>query len=403
MSKTKKVYMVLPCMNGGGAERVASLLLNQIHKSGYQCEFLLSSSKSSSVIRTDLDNDIPVTSLCDNPPYQNVIKKILLKVLRIISSVLCKPFDILNINTPSYFAYLSFLSEYYFEIKAVRQKLQLEQDSVVISFLQPSVPICLLALNKLKNKLIISERGDPVRLMKKRYGYNFVKKYYQRADKAVFQTDDAKNVYPENISVKGTVIFNPLKADLPKPYIGERNKIVTTFCRISKTKNLPILVDAFSLFHKTHPDYRLKVIGNTSNKDDEEALQTICEHIEDNNIEDFVELLPFSSNVHKEIINDAMYINSSDHEGMSNAMLEAMAIGLPVICTDCPIGGAKAVIENNVNGILVNVGDSEGLAKAMADIADNYDFSKNLSIEAAKINEKLSLENITEKWMELIK
>ncbi len=403
MSKTKKIYMVLPCMNGGGAERVASLLLNQIRKSGYQCEFLLTSSKSVSVIRTDLDNDIPITSLCDNPPYQNAIKKLSLKVLRIISSVLCKPFDILNINTPSFFANLSFLSEYYFEIKTFRKKFQSEQDSVVISFLQPSVPICLLALNKLKNKLIISERGDPVRLMKKRYGYNFVKKYYQRADKVVFQTEDAKKVYPENISVKGTVIFNPLKSDLPRPYIGERNKTITTFCRISKQKNLPMLIDAFAIFHKDHKDYKLKIIGDTANKDDEEALKTVNEHIKNNNIEDVVEFLPFSSNVHNEIISDAMYINSSDYEGMSNAMLEAMAIGMPVICTDCPIGGAKAVIENNINGILVNVGDSEGLAKAMVNIADNDDFSKKLSIEASKIKEKLSLENIAEKWMELIK
>ena len=62
-------------------------------------------------------------------------------------------------------------------------------------------------------------------------------------------------------------------------------------------------------------------------------------------------------------MNNAMvYVSSSDFEGMSNTMLEAMAMGVPTIATDCPIGGAKTVIKNGENGILTPVGNEKKIA-----------------------------------------
>ena len=115
-----------------------------------------------------------------------------------------------------------------------------------------------------------------------------------------------------------------------------------------------------------------------------------------------VEFLPFSVNVHEKIIKDAMYVNSSDYEGMSNAMLEAMAIGMPVVCTDCPIGGASSIIKNHVNGMLVPVSDSKALYQAMKMIIENQELEKQISVNASKIRQELSLTNIAEMWMELI-
>ena len=66
-----------------------------------------------------------------------------------------------------------------------------------------------------------------------------------------------------------------------------------------------------------------------------------------------------------------MFVSSSDFEGLSNSMLEAMAMGIPTICTDCPCGGAKMVIENGINGLLTPVGDKDELSAAMQQVADN--------------------------------
>lgn len=398
----KKVIMVMPVMKGGGAERVAALLLNEFYKNGYDCEFAITSMNKEDIINCDLNPQITVTCVKDTLKKNNAFQKIRNKALRIISSVICKTFEGFKTAVPAVFAYLSFLSEYSGEIKSLRKIFKNNPDAAVISFLQPSIPITLLALRGLENKVIVSERGNPERLIKKRYGYKFIDKYYRRADAVVFQTQDAKKIYPPAIAAKGTVIFNPIKDNLPLPYTGERKKYITTFCRISRPKNLPMLVKAFYLFNKEYDDYRLKIIGDAQNDDDKNVLEEVQNCIRELGLADRVDLLPFSADVHRMILKDAIYVSSSDHEGMSNAMLEAMAIGMPVVCTDCPIGGAKAVIRNGENGFLTEVGNSEEMCEAFKRITGCKELSDKLSRNAAKIREELSLENTAKKWMELL-
>lgn len=402
MSRKKQVLMVMPMMKGGGAERVAALLMNEFYKNGCDCEFLLTSSGREETVNRDLDSGIPLSFLCESAAKASASEKAFFAVLRLISSFICRAFEALKISVPANFAYMSFAAQYGREIKLLRRKLKGSPETEVISFLQPSIPMTLLAARGLPNRIIVSERADPYRLLKKRYGYKFIKKYYQRASAVVFQTNDAKAAYPDNISQKGSVIFNPVNSSLPEPYSGERNKNITTFCRISRQKNLPVLAEAFALFHKEFGDYRLKIIGETQNDDDRAALAETKSLIEKLGIADFVDFLPFSAEVHKDIIKDAMYINSSDYEGMSNAMLEAMAIGMPVVCTDCPIGGANAVIQSGENGILTEVGNSTEMCEAMKKIAGDKAFSEKLSRNAAEIRYKLSLENTAKRWMELL-
>ncbi len=400
MSSKKQVLMVMPVMKGGGAERVAALLVNEFHKNGFNAEFLLTSSDKSEIINRDLSAEIPLTVLTEGEK-RNTASKLFYGSLSVMSSLLCKPFEAVGKTAPVKFAYLSFVSQYYREIKLLRKKLTENPEAVVVAFLQPTIPIALLAARGLPNRIIISERGDPKRQMKKRYGYSFVKKYYCRADAAVFQTNDAKEAYPDNISKKGVVIPNPVKGGLPEPYFGERNKKITTFCRISRQKNLLLLVKAFSEFVKENKQYSLRIIGDTQNADDEVVLNKVKEEIKNNGLSDLVFFEPFSNNVHEMIIKDSMYINSSDYEGMSNAMLESMAIGMPVICTDCPIGGAAAVIRNGENGLLTEVGNADEMCEAMNKIAGDRVFSEKLSRNAAEIRNELSLEATAKKWMEL--
>ena len=184
--------------------------------------------------------------------------------------------------------------------------------------------------------------------------------------------------------------------------MGEREKYVTTFCRVSRQKNLPVLVEAFASFHKEFSDYRLKIIGEPQNDDDRASLNETKALADKLGITDYIDFMPFSAQVHSLIIRDAMYVNSSDYEGMSNAMLEAMAIGMPVICTDCPRGGANAVIKNNENGILTEVGNADELCEAMKKIASDSAFAEKLSRNASQIRYNLSLENTAKKWMELL-
>ncbi len=400
--ENKKVLMVMPAMLGGGAERVASLLLNQFNKNGIECRFVLTSSSREEVVNTDLDSEIPIVLLKERENKENIAEKFFYRLLEIFSSLLCKPFEMVKRRVPAAFAYISFYAQYRREIKALHQLLAEHKDYTVITFLLPAIQMVLLAARGLPNRVIVSERADPVRMLKKRYGYNFVRKYYKRADALVFQTDMAKSAYPEEIGGKGVVIPNPAKRDLPEAYNGEREKYITTFCRISAQKNLPLLIEAFAELHKKHPQYKLKIIGSTQNKHDEETEKQIVALIEGLGLKESIIRQGFCKDVHRLVIKDSVYVNSSDYEGMSNAMLEAMAIGMPVVCTDCPIGGASAVITDNENGLLVGVGDKKALSEAIERIITDKELSQRLSRNAAKLRVDLSLENIGKKWMELL-
>lgn len=385
--------MVMPVMKGGGAERVASLLMNEFHRCGHDVEFVLTSSTPEEVVRTDLSEEIPLVLLREHGTR---------KGLRVISSIICRIFEAFKMPVPAYAAYLSFISEYGSEIKQLRQKLKENPDMTVIAFLQPSIPMTVLAARGLPNRVIVSERGNPERLMKKRYGEKFIQKYYTQINAAVFQTKEARDTYPENVREKGVIISNPIKCDLPEPFTGKRNKNITTFCRISLQKNLSMLIEAYSLLHQEYPEYKLRIIGDAFNDEGQEVQRTIQEQIKRLELEDAIELLPFSTNVHEDILEDFMYVNSSDYEGISNAMLEAMAIGMPVVCTDCPVGGAHATIQHEANGMLVPVGDAQAMYQAMKQIIEDEELARRISSNAAKLRETLSLENIAKQWMELL-
>ena len=102
----------------------------------------------------------------------------------------------------------------------------------------------------------------------------------------------------------------------------------------------------------------------------------------------------------EEIRDSAMFVLSSNYEGISNSMIEALAMGVPVISTDCPVGGSAAYIQNEVSGILTPVGDQKALAQAMSRVADDPDWAERLGQNAIKIKETYSLSRIAHRFLE---
>lgn len=403
MPGKKKILLVMPHMIGGGAERVGAQLMNAFAKRGYDTQVLLTSDRRGDVVRCDLEDATELTLLPEELPADTLAQKLLYSfLLKIFAQVFCNLFELFRLAVPAEFAKASLYVQYHREIAWLRQKLRCGPDTTVIAFLQPAIPIVLLAARGLPNRTVFSERGDPERLMRKRYGKKFIEKYYQRADAAVFQTEAARAVYPARIAEKGVVIPNPLKLGLPGPYAGPRSKRIVTYCRISPEKNLTMLVKAFAAFYATHPDHSLGIYGDPANEEGRAEAERIRALIRENGLENVVRMLPFSANVHEEILRDAMYVNPSDREGLSNAMLEAMAIGLPVICTDCPVGGARAVIRDGENGLLIPTGDVERLRLAMERLADDEELSGKFSLNAAKIRQSLSLDAVADWWEVLL-
>ena len=102
------------------------------------------------------------------------------------------------------------------------------------------------------------------------------------------------------------------------------------------------------------------------------------------------------------MIDATMYVSSSNYEGISNSMLEALGMGIPTIVTDCPVGGARMVINNGLNGVLVPVGDTNAFYLAMKKIIEDKEFARSISKEAVKISKVYPIEIISKEWIEVI-
>jgi len=110
----------------------------------------------------------------------------------------------------------------------------------------------------------------------------------------------------------------------------------------------------------------------------------------------------FCKDVLSEITSAAMFVMSSDYEGMSNALIEAVGMGIPCISTDHPIGGARLTIQDGVSGFLVPVGDTCALIEKMTELADNKILADNFSNMGVSLRNKLSIQEIAKSWTEYI-
>lgn len=390
----KEIVFLIKVMQGGGAERVVSLLSRAAAEKGNSVSIILTHQNKSDAVLNNIDVRIDVISLPDetkNQKESSLSAKLLMLWARIIGK--------LGLKEKS--SVLKYRSRNYGSVKWLKKYFKKHKNSSAVAFLYDSIFLTLLAKNK-SNRVTISERGDPAQSSGKKTVAAFMKNEFHKADGVVFQSPDAQKWYENNTPVKGTVIFNPVKPDLPEVYNGIRNKKIVNFCRISSQKNLIMLVDAFEEFHKDFPDYELDIIGDSVGNDADGYIDSVNKRIKYHNLINSIHILPARSDIHDYIKDYAMFVSSSDYEGMSNSMLEAMAMGLPCVCTDCPAGGARAVIKDGENGLLTPVGDAHALCEAMKKIINNPALADKLSKNSVKVREEQSVDKIIEEWMELI-
>lgn len=347
----KKVILVTAGMAGGGTERVIAVLANYLIEKKHAVTILMTSRED---VAYELHEDVRVVAIGKSTGGSPVKR-----MKRILD---------------------------------LHQYFRQDKSQAIVSFGTETNLFSLLAHVGVKNKLIVSERNDP-----NQCGYPHLRNLvYRMADRLVFQTEEARLCFPKKIADRGVVIPNPLAKNMVSVFTGERSHDIVAVGRLEPQKNHKMLLRAFALFDRKYPDYRLVLYGEGFLL---EELKALAEEL---HIADKVVFAGFTQEVEKRIQGSAMYVLSSDYEGISNSLMEAMALGLPVVSTDCPIGGSAMLIQDKESGMLTPVGDAKAFADAMCYMAEDKARAAVMGKRAEYVKQAYSVENICRKWMQEI-
>lgn len=277
-------------------------------------------------------------------------------------------------------------------LAAMRQYFKAHRQSHIVSFSTTINLFTIIASLGMGMDVIVSERNDPNRFHHK-WLRNMI---YEMGDRFVFQTEEAAKCFSKAIRKRSSVIPNPIRTGLPKVYTGEREKKIAAVGRLEPQKNHRLLLEAFAGFHERFPEYTLHIYGKGKL---EQELKSFASEL---HIESHVVWEGFREDILERIRTYSMYVLSSDYEGISNSLMEAMALGLPCISTDCPIGGSALCIQDGENGRLTPIGDGRALQDAMEWIAQDDSRAEAMGQRAAGIRERFSEEKICELWRSFI-
>ena len=270
-----------------------------------------------------------------------------------------------------------------------------EKPDVVVSFGDLFSCMCLRQIRR-QCPILLSERVDPYQ----RGFLNQIKRrQYRYAHGFVFQTEGAKGFFPQTIQQRSFVIPNPvIRAPQPVSGYRKREKKIVAVGRFElRQKRQDLVLAAFELFHKRHPEYSLIFYG------DGPDMERARDMAMDLDAKQYIVFAGAVKPIEDYIGDAAMSVSASDYEGIPNAVIEAMSMGIPVISTDCSPGGARLLLGNeNEYGRLVPRGDAKKLAEEMAWIAEHPDEAEDTAIRAQKSLERFDEKVIISKWMEAL-
>lgn len=358
-----KITFFIGTLSGGGAERVVANLSNYLSRKGYEIT-ILNFRDNESVYA--LDDSVKRKYLLGSQWKKNIMTKGIL---------------------------------YLFEKQIMRRSMikfvkQNECDCYVVLLEDPTI-LLLSVKDKINCPVLVSERNYPG-IYPEKY-QDKLKALSVKGDGYVFQTSKAKEWYEENVK-KSIIIPNAVNEEFLnlEMYKLQRRKAIVSVGRLTKEKNQKLLIKSFEKLQEKYPEYILELYG--VGPLEEELKQYVLKH----NLSRKVIFKGFSKRIKDEIYNASLFVLPSDTEGLPNALIEAMAMGLPCISTDFAGGGAHTLIDNGVSGLIVNPNNIEELSAAIDNVLKDKNFANSLSRKAMEKVKEFSPEKIYSSWEEFI-
>lgn len=346
-----KITFVLASLGSGGAERVVSLLANKMVERGHQVEIIC---------------------LKFNDVYYQTDPRV--KVMLAMK------------QTKNRLTELFWLRKY----------IKKQKPDVVIPFTEGVYCFTILSLLGTGIPIIASERLDPAAMSTTRKILKRLLLPY--ADWLVVQTKSIKEYFPENIQKKTSIIYNPVNDsvfDLPslQGRAGERPRIISVG-RLYPQKNQAMMIRAFAKVADDFPDWQLVIFGEGPLRAELESLVSSFK------LQDRVSLPGRTEHVIEELRKSKIFCMSSDYEGMSNSMIEAICVGLPIITT--AVSGVKELVEDSKNGFVVPCGNVDAMRASFSKLISDELLRQAFSTHSGSKKELFNIETVVEQWLSLI-
>jgi len=361
-----KILLLVSAMNSGGAERVASVLVNAWASRGDQV-ILMPTFSGRGECFYQLSSGVRLVYLAD-----------------LVSS---KARTWTNKGS---------------RLFALRRFIAAERPDVIVSFL-PNVNVtAVIASFGLGVPIIVCERTDPF-VMPIPLWWRFACRFaYPLADALMVQTQAVAAKYASSgLALRRVeIIPNPVSAqmmNIQHRSTGAAMKRLISIGRLEDEKQFCMLIKIFAGLAKRHTNWSLRIVGDGS-------LRTVLQQqISSLGLEERIELAGRKENIAEELAEADAFVMTSKYEGFPNTLLEAMAVGLPCVTFDCPSGPREMTMDGQM-ALLVPLNDEHALGMALERIMSDAVLRESLGKQArVSVTERFALDKILGQWDLLFK
>lgn len=344
-----KILFFVNKLYGGGAERVASIMMNHLYENHTVCTVIFDDKEKS----YQINNNIAIHKITVN--NRNRIIRLIMRIARI------------------------------------REEIIKESPDIIISFLTPINLYVIISNLFIGRKIIISERNTLNRVQSK-----FVRLLrsiiYPLADRIVFVTEADRHKF--GVSRRNATIYNPAIFESYTHYDNRQNTIVS----IAPTdrwynKGLDLLVKAWATISTQNPDWNLEIYGRNNITDLPKAISQLKQ--------ERISWMGWNDDIAEVLRTKSVFVLASRFEGCPNSLIEAMSQGCACIGTNCE-GGIKEIITDSVDGIIAQSENVNDLARKMQMLINDEILRRRLSAGAIKKARQFDKNAFFAEWEKLI-